>query len=64
MTEKYHQCPRCDGKRVIDLGEIIECTYCNLEFEKVDIDNIEDKSLILAVSEKQRILDSIPNDTT
>ena len=63
MTKKY-LCPRCRSEKIIDLGDVIECVICKDEFEKSDLETFEDKSNILSVREKKRILDSIPNDTT
>ncbi len=63
MTKKFH-CPRCSSKKIIDLGDVIECVNCKDEFEKSDLETFEDESNILSVREKKRFLDSIPNDTT
>ena len=62
MTEMFKSCPRCKGKKVIDLGETIECTVCRLEFDKDDIEQLEDKATILSVQEKLKLVKSIkPN---
>jgi len=56
---KISTCPRCESKRILDYGDTIECLDCKLEFEKEDIENIEDKSSILAVQEKKKFLDAL-----
>ena len=43
-------CPRCNGERIINYEDIIECLDCDLEFEKKDFELIEDKSNILATT--------------
>jgi hypothetical protein len=53
-----HVCPRCGNKRIIDYEESIECTVCQLEFEKTDIKVLEE-SQILAISEKLEFIRSI-----
>lgn len=59
---KIKECPRCKGKRIIDYETIIECLDCNLEFEKKDIEEIEDKSAILSLQEKQSIIKALKDD--
>ena len=56
---KITQCPRCNGTRIIDNGDTIDCIDCQLEFEKEDIENIEDKSSILSLQEKKGVLDAL-----
>ena len=56
---KISQCPRCNGTRIIDNGDTIDCVDCKLEFEKEDIKTIEDKANILSLQEKKRILDAL-----
>ncbi|NVM43588.1 MAG: hypothetical protein HWN79_01620 [Candidatus Lokiarchaeota archaeon] len=53
-----HMCPRCGEKNIIIYEESIECTVCQLEFEKKDIKVLE-KSLILGISEKLEFIRSI-----
>ncbi len=45
-----YKCPRCHEKKIIDYGEIVECTKCKLEFYKKDIETLS-RSNILAISE-------------
>jgi Zn-finger protein len=56
---KITQCPRCDGNKIIDNGETIDCVDCKLEFEKNDIETIKDKRNILSLQEKKKILDAL-----
>ncbi len=56
---KITQCPRCDGTRIIDNGETIDCIDCELEFEKEDIETIKDKRNILSLQEKKSTLDAL-----
>ena len=60
MVSKLKTCPRCQQNKVIDLGETIECTICNLEFQKEDILNL-DSDQILSVQEKLSFIRSIKN---
>ena len=55
---KITQCPRCNGSRIIDNGDTIDCVDCKLEFEKEDIMTIKDKKNILSLQEKKRFLDA------
>jgi len=59
MNEKFYNCPRCNGDNIEDYGEIIECVDCKLEFEKEDIDQIEDKTTILSIQEKKGFIKSM-----
>ena len=56
---KITQCPRCRGNKIIDNGNTIDCVDCKLEFEKEDLENIEDKSSILSLQEKKQTLDAL-----
>jgi hypothetical protein len=58
MTKNF-QCPRCYGNRIIDNGDTIDCVDCKLEFEKVDLKNIDDKTSILSLQEKKGVLDAL-----
>jgi len=60
--EKKFPCPRCNSKKIIDYGEIIECLDCNLEFYKVDIRVIKDKSSILSIQEKMGIIKALKDN--
>lgn len=53
-----HTCPRCKEKNIINYEESIECTDCRLEFDKKDIE-VLDESQILAISEKLEFIRSI-----
>ena len=57
---KLNMCPRCKENKVIDLGETIECTICNLEFQKDDLKNL-DSDQILSVQEKLSFVRSMKN---
>jgi len=61
MNKKY-KCPRCEGKNIQDLGKSIECEDCQLEFEKVDIENL-DRDEVLAVKEKLAFIKSIKSNS-
>jgi len=61
MVSKLSTCPRCNKNRVIDLGDTIECTICNLEFQKDDLLNL-DQDQILSVQEKLSFFRSIKNN--
>jgi len=54
---KFDACPRCDGKKVIDLGPTIECVECQLEFEKEEIRNAPHPSEALSIQEKMGLSD-------
>lgn len=61
MVLKLSTCPRCNKNKVIDLGDTIECTICNLEFQKDDLLNL-DQDQILSVQEKLSFVRSIKNN--
>ncbi len=63
MKNRTIKCPRCNRTDVIDYGEIIECTNCNLEFHKKDLLNLNQDE-ILAISEKMAFMKSIKNNQT
>ena len=47
------------GKNIKDYGRIIECIDCKQEYEKQDIETIEDKSTILSIQEKKGIIKTL-----
>lgn len=55
-------CPYCKSYDIIDFGDCFDCMHCTdnngmpLEFEKIDCDTIQDRSLILANREKMKII--------
>ena len=59
MTQKYKKCPRCNGKKIVDLANKIKCLDCKLTFDKKIIQLIEDKAYILANEENEEILRQI-----
>ena len=63
MQTKIKLCPRCKSEKIIDMGDTIDCVDCGLEFEKIDIKNLESNQ-ILAISEKLEFMRSIKNDQT
>lgn len=60
-SKKKFNCPRCNGDNVKDFGDIIECLDCKLEFDKSDINIIDDKSNILSIQEKKKVIDVFKN---
>jgi transcription elongation factor Elf1 len=58
MTKTF-QCPRCNGERIIDNGDTIDCVDCKLEFEKEDLEKIKDKSSILSLKEKSSVFEAL-----
>ena len=61
-TNKKYSCPRCEGLNIQDLGKTIECEDCQLEFEKLDIENL-DRDEVLAVKEKLAFIKSIKSNS-
>jgi len=57
MINNY-TCPRCNGNRIIDTGDTIECVDCGLEFDKEDI-KILKADQILSIKEKLAFIKSI-----
>lgn len=60
--KKKYECPRCWGSNIIDLGKTIECGDCQLEFDKIDVENL-DRDEVLAVREKLTFIKSIKSDS-
>ncbi len=56
MSTRIQKCPRCNSKYIINFIDTIECLNCRLEFYKIDIKNIDDKSSVLSIQEKMRII--------
>ena len=59
MTQEYKNCPRCNGKKIVDLENKIKCLDCKLTFNKKIIKLIEDKAYILANEENEEFLREI-----
>jgi hypothetical protein len=59
MVKGYKNCPRCNGKKVVDFEDKIKCLDCKLTFDKKIISLIEDKANILANEENEAILRQI-----
>ena len=57
MTKNY-QCPRCNNKKIISYENTIECPNCALEFDKADLDLLEENQ-ILSIKEKLSFIESI-----
>lgn len=55
MSKEKFRCPRCLSQEMKDYGDILECLDCKLEFDKIDINTIYDKSNILSIQEKRGI---------
>ena len=51
-----YRCPRCGNGKIIDYGDTFDCSVCELEFKKNDLNTIEDKSSILAIEEKMGVI--------
>ena len=56
MSTRIQKCPRCNSKYIINFKDTIECLKCQLEFFKIDVNNIDDKSSVLSIQEKMRII--------
>ena len=63
MEKKIIFCPRCKSRKIMDMGDTIDCPNCKLEFEKIDIKTLESNQ-ILAISEKLEFVRSIKNNHT
>ncbi len=61
MKNNSLKCPRCKHTDIINYGEIIECTNCNLEFHKKDLLNLKPDE-ILSISEKMTFMKSLKNN--
>lgn len=54
MEDKKLRCPRCRREKIVDHGTIIRCVFCDLEFDKSDLERFVEED-ILAISEKREI---------
>ena len=45
MRLNQKHCPRCQNISIIEHPDSIECPFCNLEFNKNDLEKIEDKNI-------------------
>jgi len=48
-------CPYCGNIQIIDYGETFECPICQMEFDKVDIEKINDE-IIFSINDIIKII--------
>lgn len=57
---KNYQCPRCKSNKIINYEKTIQCVDCELEFDKEDLEILEEDQ-ILSSKEKVAFIRSIKN---
>ena len=60
-SKSFQYCPCCGGSRITQYPNSIDCLDCHLEFDKTDLNLIEDKDLILSVKEKLDVAKLLKN---
>ncbi|HEC38179.1 hypothetical protein LCGC14_0659430 [marine sediment metagenome] len=64
----HYYCPRCGNKRIIEYPKSFDCPKCidnegfPLEFDKEDLNTIDEKSEIMSVREKLAFLKPFEDD--